>query len=53
MPECYRSDATIYGNDFTQQCQNQVRHRRSAVSLKIAKAIFIGEASVGKTSLGE
>lgn len=51
MAECYRKDATFYENNFSRECKNQVNTRRNSVSMKIAKAIFIGEASVGKTSL--
>merc|ERR1711953_1640793 len=51
MAECYRKDATFYENNFSRECKNQVNMRRNSVSMKIAKAIFIGEASVGKTSL--
>ena len=53
MAECYRKDATFYENNFSRECKNQVNTRRNSVSMKIAKAIFIGEASVGKTSLGK
>ena len=56
MPKPYRidknSDFKEENGGFSDGTLKQVANHKAVSSLRIAKAIFIGDAAVGKTSLG-
>lgn len=52
MPKCV-NEHTSHGADFSPETLKLIRTNKTAISFKVAKTIFIGEASVGKTSLGK
>lgn len=51
MP-AHMDSQTSHGADFSRETRELIRTNKMAMSFKVAKTIFIGEASVGKTSLG-
>ena len=55
MPQpCGEIRQTVqHGTDFSPEAKDQIRCNKSGISFKVAKVIFIGEAGVGKTSLGK
>ena len=57
MPKPYRIDKHAEFNEenegFSDGTLKQVANHKALSSLRIAKAIFIGDAAVGKTSLGK
>ena len=52
MPKCV-NEHTSHGAEFSPETLKLIRTNKNAISFKVAKTIFIGEASVGKTSLGK
>ena len=56
MPKPYRMDQNSEFKEenggFSDGTLKQVANHKAVSSLRIAKAIFIGDAAVGKTSLG-
>ena len=56
MPKPYRIDQNSEFKEenggFSDGTLKQVANHKAVSSLRIAKAIFIGDAAVGKTSLG-
>ena len=51
MPKSY-DERRAHATDFSTETKRMVNSNKTAISFKVAKAIFIGEAAVGKTSLG-